>query len=120
MTYTITQHCRERYIERILNFAKCENLLRQMLEELRNSKNITGDIANKVPRFILYVKERYGRNINILENGETIYILTKVKDTANIYAVLTCYNKRNYLNMFENSQMTKEEIYHRLKLLKGN
>lgn len=120
MKYNITNHCKERYIERILNHAKSENLFKVMLEELRWSKNITGEIANKVPRFILYVKERYDNNINILEyNNQTIFILTKVKDTQDTYAVLTCFNKHNYLDMFKNSHMSNEEIYHKLKLLKS-
>lgn len=120
MKYNITNHCKQRYIERILNHATADNLFKQMLEELNSSKNITGEIANKVPRFILYVKERYDNNVNILESKDkTIFILTKMKDTANSYAVLTCYNKHNYLKMFEKSHMSNEEVYHKLKLLKS-
>lgn len=120
MRYNITTHCKERYIERILNHATEGNLFVQILNDLKTSKNVTGEIANKVPRFILYVKERYGTNINILENGEKVFILTKIKDTQESYSVLTCYNKNNYLDQFKKSHMSNEEVYHKLKMLKKN
>lgn len=118
MRFNITNHCKNRYIERVLNFAKSENLYKQMLDDLKTSKNITGEISNSVPRFILYIKERYKQNINILEKGDTIFILTKIKDTQDTYSVVTCYNKTNFLSQFKTAHMTNEEVYHKLKLLK--
>ena len=40
MKFNITKHCKNRYIERVLN----------------TGKNITSQLSEKLPRFILYIK----------------------------------------------------------------
>lgn len=119
MKYQINPHCRDRYIERVRSSASSKNLYREILENLWDAKNITSQISNDCPRFILYVKERYGNNINILEKGEVIYILEKQKLTVDTYNVLTCYIKHRFLEQFKHSALSREEIFHRLKMLKN-
>ena len=70
MKFNITTHCKNRYIERVLNNSgKCDNLYKQILSDLNTGKNISSQLSEKLPRFILYIKERYGsdKGYNIIK-----------------------------------------------------
>lgn len=122
MKFNITSHCKDRYIERVLNYSgKYDNLFRAILSDLKTGINITSQLSSDVPRFILYVKERYGsdKGYNFIKKDYVTFILTKRKGTENLYDVLTCYFDLN-LNMFKNTALSNQEIYLRLSNLKRN
>ena len=122
MRYNITKHCRDRYIERILgNLNNSPNIFIEMLTKLSKAKNITSNLSDNVPRFILYVKERYGadKGYTFLKSDSLIFILVKRKNTFNLYDVITCYVESDKLEQFKNTKLSKKEIYNKLHLLKS-
>lgn len=121
MRFYVSQHCKKRYFERVLaNSNSCNNLLFQILNDLNSAKNITSFLADNYPRFVLYVKERYGKDIgfNFLKKDHTIFVATKRKGTIDLYDVLTCYIEDKTLEKFANTALSKEEIYFKLSTLK--
>lgn len=120
MRYDITRHCKDRYIERVLgNLNNSDNLFVEMLKNLSTATNITSKLSETCPRFVLYVKERYGSiGFNFLKKDHVIYVLTKHKGTKDLYDVITCYVESDALKKFENSALTNEQIYTRLRLVK--
>jgi hypothetical protein len=122
MKYNITRHCLSRYIERILGgLNNSPNIFKEILNCLNSGINITSKLSETHPRFILYIKERYGnKGYTFIKKNYCIFVLTKRKNTDNLYDVLTCYNENNSLKQFENSILSKDEIYIKLKNLKRN
>ena len=119
MKFFITQHCKERYLERVFGGLNTSNhLLKTILNDLYIGKNITSEISEKHIRFLLYVKEKYGnKGYNFIKNNNTIFITTKRKGTIDLYDVLTCYDMHNCFTQFDNSIMNKSEIYLKLKTI---
>jgi len=120
MKFNITHHCKDRYLKRVLNNSgKCENLYKQILSDLNTGINITSKLSEKLPRFILYIKERYGsdKGYNIIQKDHTFFILTKRKGTENLYDVLTCYIEFDTFKKFLNTCLTNEEIHLKLAML---
>ncbi len=67
MKFFITKHCQQRYIERINNGLNVDdNVLFTILDKVNAGKDITNKIYDEIPRFILYLYEKYG------ELGQTI------------------------------------------------
>lgn len=121
MKFNITKHCRERYIERVLNnTGVCDNLLITILTDLKSGKNITSKLSEKLPRFILYLKQQYGsdKGYTIIQKDYTFFILTKRKNTVELYDVITCYIEFDTFKKFSNTVLTNSEIYLKLKLLR--
>lgn len=122
MRYYISKHCQNRYLERVLsNVVSSSNpLIHQIFGDLNTAQNITSQIADNYPRFVLYVKERYGKDIgfNFLKKGHTLFVLTKRKGTVDLYDVITCYIESHMLTKFAKTALSKDEIYTRLSNLK--
>jgi hypothetical protein len=121
MTYNITQHCKERYIERVLGgLNNSPNIFIEMIRKLNAAKNITSQLSEEVPRFILYIKERYGadRGYTFLKNDNFIYVLIKRKGTKKVYDVITCYDRTEDLEKYKKTVLTNEQLYLKLKQLK--
>lgn len=119
MKFFITKHCKERYIERVLGgLNSSSNILLTILRDLDKGKNITSELSTKLPRFILYLKERYGKDkgYNIIENNNTLFILIKRKGTNDLYDVITCYVDIDIYSKFSTC-LTNKEIYLRLATL---
>ena len=119
MKFYITQHCKDRYLERIFGGLNTSNhLLKTILDDLYNGKNITSKISENHIRFLLYTKEKYGnKGYNFIQFNNILFITTKRKGTMDLYDVLTCYDIHNCFTQFDNSIMTKSEIYHKLKMI---
>lgn len=123
MKFYITKHAQSRYLERVYNNQNVSShLLNTILADLYSAKNITGTIAYNVPRFILYLKERYGsdKGFNILKYKNVLFIATKRKGTTDLYDVVTCYIENNTFDMFKNTTLCRDEIHMRLSNLKYN
>lgn len=122
MKYNITKHCSQRYVERVLGGIKTsDNLYVSILKDLSGGKNVTSKMSEDHPRYILYIKERYGieKGCNFIKNDNTIFILKKRKNTDDLYDVLTCYIETpDTYTTFDNSVMSKHEIYYKLSKLK--
>ena len=121
MKFYITRHCSKRYLERVLNgLAITDNLLVTIFNDLNSSTNITSKVSEQYPRFVLYLKEKYGsdKGYNILKKNDTIFIATKNKDTKDTYNVLTCYIDSNMFETFNNTKLSKQDIYVRLAMAK--
>lgn len=118
--FFITQHAQQRYVERVHNGLNVSpNLIREMLDILKTSTDITSNLIDKNPRFLLYLLEKYGKtNFIFLRKDKMLFILNKRKGTMNLFDVLTCYFGDEKLKMFENSSMKREEIFMKIKLLK--
>lgn len=120
MKFYITKHCKQRYIERVLgNLNSKEDVLKSIFKDLNNSKNITSKLSTEVPRFILFLKDKYG-SCNIMKHDHILFICKKRKGAESLYDVVTCYIDKDDLSMFRNSVLTNEEIHLKLKLLKYN
>lgn len=117
MRFYITQHCKDRYLERVMG---CRNtsshLLTTILKDLNVAKNITSQISTEVPRFILYLKQQYGsdKGYNIFKKDHTIFIVTKRKGTIDLYDVVTCYIDVDSISKFKHTVLTNQEIHLRL------
>lgn len=121
MKYFVTKHCQKRYLERALNGNNVsDNILFTILDEIKTAKNITSDIANNNPRFLLYIKEKYGtkKGFNFLKYENIIYVLIKRQYTENLYDVITCYVDAGQMDTFKNTNMSTKEIYNKLNLIK--
>lgn len=120
MKFWITKHCKERYVERVCNgLNKFENLNIHILKELGFGKDITNKIYDEVPRYILFLYEKYkelGQKIYTV--GDTIYVLKKRAGTNDLYEVLTCYNNHNHLEQYKKSTLSREEIFMKIKEIK--
>lgn len=120
MKFNITRHCRDRYIERVLaNSGKCDNLFITMLSDLKTGENITSKISESLPRFVLYLKERYGKDkgYTIIKKDYTFFILTKRKGTEDLYDVITCYIEYDTFRRFSKTILSKDQIHLKLALL---
>ena len=120
MKFNITRHCRDRYIERVLaNSGKCDNLFITMLSDLKTGENITSKISENLPRFVLYLKERYGKDkgYTIIKKDYTFFILTKRKGTEDLYDVITCYIEYDTFRRFSKTILSKDQIHLKLALL---
>jgi hypothetical protein len=120
MKFYITKHCKDRYRERVLgNTGNCYNLILRILSDLNTGKNITSKLSSTLPRFILYMKEQYGpdKGYNIIQKDHTFFILTKRKQTENLYDVLTCYIEFDTFKKFSNTCLSNQEIYLKLSML---
>ena len=120
MGFWITNHCRARYIERVNNgLNKDDNVNITILNKLGKAKDITNEVYDKVPRYILYLYETHGKlGQKILESEGVIFILIKREGTDGFYEVLTCYVKHKFLEQFSNTVLTREEIFLKIKEFK--
>ena len=115
MSYFITKHCKERFAQRIAPF----NNVKEILNTVYNGKDITNTIFDKYPRYILYLYERYNEcNIKIIQNGNSNFICRNRPGTINMLDVLTCYTGSGY-DKFGNTELTRQEIYIRIKMAKS-
>lgn len=121
MNFYITNHCKGRYLERVLNGNNiCNNMLFTILSDLNSSINITSKLSTECPRFILYLKETYGnkQGYTIFKKDYTIFILVKRKGTEKLYDVVTCYIENDILKKFK-TVLSKQEVNLKLSLLKN-
>ncbi len=118
--YHISQHCRERYTERINGGVNIDsNILLTVLNKLLEGKDITNKVFDEAPRYILFLYEKYSDcKLTIIQSGEVIFICKKRPGTTNLYDVLTCYNSYKHLDQFKNTAMSRENIYIKIKQLK--
>jgi hypothetical protein len=120
MNFYITQHCKDRYLERVMGGKNTSNnLLMTIFKDLKAAKNITSQISTEVPRFILYLKQRYGtdKGYNIFRLDNIIFIATKRKRTKNLYDVVTCYIDIDSINKFKNTILTNKDIHLKLAMI---
>jgi len=129
MKFFITQHAKERYVERIQNgLNSSNNLLLSILNDLNMAKDITDKIFRECPRYILALHEKYKSDISfrILQQEKKLFIVkkrpgtgTKNSQTDGLFDVLTCYNEGiNYLINFKSTVLSNEEIYLKIKAIK--
>ena len=118
MKLIITNHCKERYVERINNGEFIDIVI--ILKLISSGKDITNKIYDEVPRYILYLYEKYGElGQRIILSSDIIFILRKKEGTFDTYIVLTCYKNENHLSQFKNTSLSREEIFIRIKLAKS-
>lgn len=121
MKFWITQHSKDRFRERILNGQNTvDNLNVHMINILRTGTNITSQVYDECPRYILYLYEKYKElGIAIIRAQNILFITKKRKGTYNLYDVLTCYyNTDNYLRQFKNTALTRDQIFMKIKEIK--
>lgn len=121
MKFWITSHARQRYIERINNGLNVsDNVLISMLKDVSAGKDITDKIYDEIPRYILYLHEKYKTcGQRLIKSGDNIFIVIKRDGTQNLYEVLTCFkNNENFLRQFKNTALSREEIFLKIKEIK--
>lgn len=121
MQVFITQHCKSRYLERIKNHQNTsDNLLIEILNSINTAKDITNQIYDKIPRFILFLYEKYKTaNMKIMKNDHILYVMQKRVGTDHLFDVVTCYyDNGNYLEQYKNTVLSREEIFMKIKLIK--
>lgn len=120
MKVQITNHAKQRYRERMLNGSHDINILPLMLKQIREGKDITENIYDKIPRYILYLYEKYGElGQRIVRNGDEIFILKQPDKSIECVYVLTCIKNENYLSNFENTSLSRAEIFLKIKQIKS-
>lgn len=118
MQLWITNHCKERYAERINNNIPVDVVV--ILKSITSGKDITNKVLEEAPRYLLYLYQKYNEfGLTIIKTDNIIYILKKKEGTFNTYTALTCYKDDNYLSQFKNTVMSRSEIYIRIKILKA-
>lgn len=122
MKFWLTQHSKERYLERILNgLNTSENLTITMLKHLNNGVDITNKVYDECPRYILYLYEKYKElGLTIVKAGNVLFITKKRKGTYDLYDVMTCYpyDDGKYLKQFKNTALSREQIFLKIKEIK--
>lgn len=127
--FNVTQHCRERYVQRI-PFTHGENLLMTILSKLNVTKDITEKIFEECPRYILHLLEKYksaGQRIFLNVEDNIIFIAKKRPGTGNnpqdardgLFEILTCYkHDENYLSLFKESVQLRKVTYEKIAIEK--
>lgn len=86
MKFWLTQHCKERYIERILNgLNTIDNLNISILKKIEAGKDITNKIYDECPRYILFLYEKYKELGITIIKSENILFITKKERVRIIY-----------------------------------
>lgn len=118
--FNISKHARQRYIERILCGSNSkDNLLIEILNQLRNSQDITNKIFDETPRYILFLYEKYNCcKLTILQHKDILFICRKQEGTDNMLNIVTCYNSHNHLSQFKNSSLSREDVFLKIKIIK--
>lgn len=122
MKFWLTQHSKERYVERILNgLNNFENLNVTILKQISAGANITSKVYDECPRYILYLYEKYKElGITIIRTGNVLFITKKRKGTYDLYDVLTCYcDDGKYMRQFKNTSLSRDEIFLKIKVIKS-
>lgn len=122
MKFWLTNHSRERYVERILNgLNTIENINLHIVKHISSGKDITNKVYDECPRYILFLYEKYKElGITIMLSDNVLYICKKRKGTYNLYDVLTCYwYDDNYLKQYKNTALTREQIFLKIKEVKS-
>ncbi len=115
MKIWITNHCKERYVERV-NEGRCTDVV-DILKAISSGKDITNKVLDDAPRYILYLYEKYNEfKLTIIKNNNVIFILRKKDD---VYHAITCFKDENYLSMYKNTSMSRADIYLKIRLLKS-
>jgi hypothetical protein len=123
MKFWLTQHSKERYAQRILNgLNTLDNLNMAILKKISSGKDITNQVFDQCPRYILYLYEKYKElGITIMRSDNILFICKKRKGTYDLYDVLTCYYEDgNYLRQYKNTALSREEIFMKIKEIKRN
>ena len=114
MSYFITKHCKDRFLERIGPFSD----VKEILNIIYDGKDITNTIFDKYPRYILYLYERYKEcGIKIVQNGDVTFMCKKRPGTISMFDVMTCYKAADF-DKFGNTALPRQEIYLRIKMIK--
>ena len=123
MKFWLTQHSKERYVERILNGLNTSNNLNiTILKEISAGVDITNKVYDDCPRYILYLYEEYKElGIRIIKKDNVLFIAKKRKGTYDLYDVITCYNydEGRYLRQFKNTTLSRETIFLKIKMIKS-
>lgn len=121
MKIQITNHAKQRYRERMLNGSHETNILPLMLKQIREGKDITDKLYDKIPRFILYLYEKYNElGQRIIQNNDEIFILKQPDKSIDVTYVLTCIKNDKYLSNFENTSLSREEIFLKISQIKNS
>ncbi len=122
MKFWLTQHAKERYVERVLNgLNNLENLNVTILKHISGGADMTSKIYDECPRYILYLYEKYKElGITIIRNGNVIFITRKRKGAYHLYDVLTCFvDDGHYLKQFKNTALSRDQIFLKIKMIKS-
>jgi hypothetical protein len=115
MSYFITKHCKDRFLERIAPFSD----VREILKIVYSGSDLTNTIFDKYPRYILYLYERYSEcSIKIVQNGDVTFICKRRPDTQSTFDVMTCYRADSF-DKFGKTALPRQEIYLRIKIIKS-
>lgn len=114
--YMLTQHVKDRYLERVKNgLNTSNNLLFEILDEIKLAKDVTQNIFDTIPRYILYLYENYkSANMKILKKDNVYYICKKRQNTESLYDVLTCYYGEEKFKMFQSSVLSRQQIFEKI------
>lgn len=120
MKFFITSHLKTRYIERVLNNNdESIDVLKKILNDCYSAKNISSQVSNDNPRWLLYLMEKYKkRGIQILKKDELYFIAYKREGTIDLFDVVTCYYGDETYNTFKQSKMKRADIFLKIKMLK--
>ena len=118
--YILTHHVKDRYLERVKNGLNVSNnLLFEILDEIKLAKDVTNEVFDKIPRFILYLYEKYKTaNMKILKKDNVYYICKKRIGTENLFDIVTCYYGEDKFKMFSNSILTRQQIFEKISKIK--
>lgn len=122
MKFWLTQHSKERYVERILNgLNNLDNLNVTILKQMSAGIDITNKVYDECPRYILFLYEKYKElGLTIIKSDNVLFICKKRKGTYDLYDVLTCYfDDGKFLRQFKNSALSREEIFLKIKMIKS-
>lgn len=121
MRWDISKHARDRYLERVpVSMHTNQNTNISILESLRSSKDVTNKIFNEVPRYILYLYERYNElGLLIMRSSDgIIYLCRKKEGTFNTMSIVTCFMEDRYLDNFRNSAMSRQDVFFKISCIK--
>lgn len=122
MKLYVTEHARQRYVERVCNgLNTSNNLLKLMMNNIYAAKEVSSQISNDNPRFILHIHEKFLRKgVKVFLHDNVYYIgLPGEGRSLGKTVIVTCYHEGgDRMRMFKESSMSRTEIFIRLKMVK--
>lgn len=118
--FYLSKHCIERYIERVNNglSVKDENIIFAIRDRLNAGTDITTKVFEEVPRYILFLYEKYkSAGITLMQSKEkdVIFVCQKRPGTVNLYDAITCYSSYKHLDKYKNTALSRSEIFIKIK-----
>lgn len=93
MRFFITEHCAQRYVERIESVDKTD-VDNAIIDKLNKAIDITGRIRREQRNSVVKTYDLSDERVRVLRLGDEIFIARKASASKEDYRILTCYKQQ--------------------------